>query len=289
MSTTATAPENADMAAFWNGASTRAWAEGYDRIDAMFAPVTACLFEAETPREGERVIDIGCGSGTTVLGWAELVGKGGHVLGVDIAEASVAQARARIAAAGLSQAEMALGDLTVMPLPPVAFDLAVSRFGVMFFSDPVASFRNLHSAMAPTGRLTFAVFRHPRENPFATAPIGTVRHLLPDDAIAPYVPNAPGQFGWADADHVRSILDGAGFRDVMLTPRDLAMRLGPPGGAAAAADQSMRMGPLARLGSDLSGDIKTTVHAALTAFFAGHDGPDGITLPGAIWIVQARV
>jgi len=152
---------NAREVQFWNSAATRPWAELYEPIDRLFAGLTQVILELAAPQPGERVIDIGCGSGTTVLELARRVGPTGYVLGADISQHSLEKARERITAAGLSQAEASLCDVSTHTFAADSFDLAFSRFGVMFFADPTATFINLRRGMRHSGRLTFAVFRTP--------------------------------------------------------------------------------------------------------------------------------
>src|SRR5271166_2676736 len=141
----------------------------------MFAGLTEMALDRAAPRPDEQVIDIGCGSGTTVMTLAERVGPAGHVIGVDVAAASVARARERIRAAGLAQAEVELADVATHRFPPRRFNLAVSRFGVMFFTNAIAAFANLRTALKPGGRLTLAVFRPAKENQWSTGPLAAVR------------------------------------------------------------------------------------------------------------------
>jgi ubiquinone/menaquinone biosynthesis C-methylase UbiE len=119
---------NAAQIEFWNSAATRAWADQYARMDRAVAALTKELLDLAAPQPGERVLDIGCGPGTTVLELAKQVGPGGHVLGADVSEPSVARARERIAAAGLRHAEVIVADASVHPFPPDSFELAFSRF-----------------------------------------------------------------------------------------------------------------------------------------------------------------
>jgi SAM-dependent methyltransferase len=277
---------NAREAEYWNSAATRAWAELHEPIDRLFADLTQAVLDLAAPQPGEKVLDIGCGSGTTVLELARRVGPTGHVLGVDISQQSVERARERIAAAGVRPAEVALSDVSTHTFAPNTFDLAFSRFGVMFFSDPTATFTNLRTAMKPNGRLALAVFRTPQENRWGIGPLAAVRHLLPP--ITPPGPEEPGQFSWADRARVHRILQGAGFREVSLTPHDPAMLLAGPRGAADAADFMMRVGPVARATLNASAQLQKTVRSSLEAFFQSHDGPHGVILPGAIWVVRAR-
>jgi ubiquinone/menaquinone biosynthesis C-methylase UbiE len=150
---------NAAQIEFWNSAASRAWADQYERMDRAVADLTKALLDMAAPQPGEHVLDIGCGSGTTVLELAARVGPGGHVLGADISNQSVARARQRIADAGSRHAEVIVADVSCHAFAPNTFDLVFSRFGVMFFSDPQAAFANVRRAMNPGGRLALAVFR----------------------------------------------------------------------------------------------------------------------------------
>src|SRR5688572_24405735 len=134
---------------YWNSATTRPWAEMHEVIDRLFADLTQMALDFAAPQPGERVIDIGCGSGTTVLELAERVGSTGYVLGADISEQSVEKARERITAADMRQAEVSLCDVSTHTFATETFDLAFSRFGVMFFTDPTATFINLRRGMKP--------------------------------------------------------------------------------------------------------------------------------------------
>ena len=173
------------------------------------------------------VLDIGCGSGTTLLALAERVGPSGHVLGVDIAQSSVGRARERIAAAGLRHADAICADVAAHSFAPRSIDLAFSRLGVMFFSDPTAAFANVRRALRPGGRITLAAFRRAKESPWPNAVVDTLRHLLPP--ATPPAPEEPGMFSWGDPTRVHRILEGAGFRDVSLTPIDIVMQLAGSG------------------------------------------------------------
>jgi ubiquinone/menaquinone biosynthesis C-methylase UbiE len=277
---------NAREVEWWNSAQTRAWAEEHEAIDRLFAGLTQVALNLAAPQLGERVIDIGCGSGTTVLELASRVGSSGYVLGADVSKPSVEKARERIVAAGVRQAELTLCDVSTHIFPANCFDLVFSRFGVMFFAEPVATFTNIRKAMKPDARLALAVFRTPQENKWATAPLAAVRHILPP--ITPPGPEEPGEFSWADAARVHRILESAGFQDVSLTPHDPVMPLAERGAAAEAASFMFRVGPVVRAMSDASEQQRKEVRAALEAFFRSHEGPQGIVLAGAIWIVTAR-
>jgi SAM-dependent methyltransferase len=270
---------------YWNSAATRPWAEQHERTDRALATLATTALNLAAPQPGEQVLDIGCGSGTTVLELAARVGPLGHVLGADVSELSVVRARERIAAAGLRHAEVIEADVATHPFVAGRFDLGFSRLGVMFFGDPTAAFTNVHRAMKPMGRLVLAVFRPARENPWTSAPVSSVRHLLPPMPLP--APDAPGMFSWGEPARVQRILEGAGFREILLTSIDLEYQLAGAGGAAEAAEFALMFGPLTRM-SGLSAEQREAVRSTLENFFQSYVTPQGVALPSAYWIVQAR-
>ena len=272
----------AQQRAFWNSEATRRWVTEQTRIDRLFAAVTDAAIAAAAPKPGESVLDIGCGTGTTLLRLAEAVGPGGQAMGVDISAQQLALARQRIA--GTKQASVTLDDAGTHDFTPATFDLAFTRFGVMFFADPVAAFTNIRRALKPAARLALAVFRPGPQNPWATASIAAIRHLVTPPA--PPGPEEPGQFSWGDPARVHRILEGAGFRDVTLTPLDVAITIGAS--AAEAAEFAMFIGQGARLLQDVPATTRDAARTAFETFFKAHEGPGGVSLPGGLWLVSAK-
>jgi SAM-dependent methyltransferase len=275
---------NAPQAEFWNGPLTRAWARQHERIDARFAPILDLLLARAAPRPGASVLDIGCGSGTSTIALAERVGPGGRVVGVDIAAASVEVAQRRMAAAGLTQAEVLLADAATHPFPPAGFDLLVSRFGVMFFLEPVAAFAHLRAALKPGARVALAAFRAGTENRWTTGAMAAVQDLVPPPP--PPGPEEPGQFAFADPTRVERILRGAGFAAVALTPEDVPMPLGAD--VAEAADFAMTLGQVSRALQDAPDTLREVVRDRLRSFYRAAEGPAGVVMPAAIWLVTAE-
>jgi SAM-dependent methyltransferase len=188
-----------------------------------------------------------------------------------------------IAEAGLAQARVLLADAATHPFAPAGFDLLFSRFGVMFFLDPVAAFGHIRGALRPGAAVVLAAFRSPAENAWATGPVGAVRHLLPP--VAPPGPEDPGQFAFADPARVRRILTGAGFRDVALEPADVPMRLGAD--AAEATDFAMTIGAASRAVAGLAEAERDAVRQGIAAFYQAREGAAGVVMPAAIWLVTA--
>ena len=278
------AMRNAEQVEYWNGRVGETWAGMQDRMDRALTPVTAALLAAAAPALGDDVLDVGCGSGETSLALASAVGEDGFVTGVDISVPLLAAARARTA-------DLAL-DIEFVEADAAGFDeggrdLIVSRFGVMFFDDPVAAFANLHRLALAGGRLAFACWQPPARNLWATLPLDLLGDLLPDAAIAD--PYAPGPFAFADPDRVGAILAAAGWRDIAFAPCDFAMLTGDGDDPAAAATQfALRIGPAARAVREAGPDVIVEAKRRLQQAFGAHVADGVVALPAAAWIVTAR-
>lgn len=282
-----TSGANAGQIETWNGTTGEKWVAHQDRLDRMLAPFGEKLLEAAHVRAGEHVLDIGCGCGVTTLDVARPAGAGGHALGVDISAPMIARARDRAAAEG-STATFELADASSHAFAPGTYDLVVSRFGVMFFDDPVGAFANLHTALKQTGRLVFVCWRPLGENAWVSVPLrAALAHVAPP---APPPPGTPGPFAFADKAHVTGILESAGFREIALTPFDATLTLGAsgPGAMDEALLQTSEIGPVSRLLADQPDEVRARVRASIREALAEHLTANGMSLGGAVWIVTAR-
>jgi SAM-dependent methyltransferase len=273
---------NAQQIEYWNGPAGERWAAAQDRIDHHLGLITEMLMAFAAPAAGERVLDVGCGGGTTALLLRERVGTGGAVTGIDISAPGLAVARAR-AHAAMADVAFVEGDASAYEFQPV-FDLAFSRFGVMFFADPVAAFANIRKALTPAGRLAFVCWRTFKENEWAFAPYNAARDLLPPQE--PMDPHAPGPFAFADDERVRSILDQVGFAKVVVKPHDTTVNLGAS--VEDAVTEALTIGPLARAAADLDDAARQNIREAISPVLARYETPYGITPPAAVWLVSAR-
>ena len=275
---------NADQIAYWNGPGGQHWADRQQVQDIVLAPVSEVLIDRARAGAGERIVDVGCGCGATAIALGQKVGPTGHVLGIDISAPMLARAR-QLLTPGLP-VEFALADATVYPFVPASFDLVVSRFGVMFFAEPVLSFANLRRALRPTGRLTFACWRDPRENPFFMAPLQAVYKHVPK--LPRPEPEDPGPFSFASEERVRRILGEAGFQGIEMEPCNLALDVAVGRGLDVAVQSALEIGPAARALAEQPPDVVAaatdSIREALAVYLSGPSVP----LPASIWIVTAR-
>jgi len=275
---------NADQIAYWNGPGGQRWADRQQSQDILLAPVADLLIDRARAKAGERIIDVGCGSGATSIAFAQKVGPTGHVLGIDISGPMLARAR-QVAPAGLS-VDFVLADATVYPFDPASFDLLVSRFGVMFFAEPARSFANLRRALKPAGRLAFACWREPRENPFFMASLQAVYKHVPK--LPQVGPEEPGPFAFASEARVHRILGEAGFQGIAMEPCNLALDIAVGRGLDAAVQGALEIGPAARALAEQPPEVVAaathSIREALTPLVRGQSVP----IPAAIWIVTAR-
>ncbi len=279
---------NAAQIDYWNGDVGRRWAEMQDRLDGMMLAVAALAIEAAAPKPGERTIDIGCGCGATVLELASAVGSSGQVTGFDISQVMLDVASRRIAAAGFGQARVVLADAASYPFEPQSADLVFSRFGVMFFDAPVEAFAALKKALKPGGRMAFVCWRAQNENVWVTVPMAAAKPFLDAEDETPPDPYAPGPFAFADAGRLRAILTEAGFSSIEIAPADTLLPLAATGDLKAAAGLVTRVGPVSRALKAVDDARRVKAEAAVAEALAHHDGPGGVSLPAAIWVVTAR-
>lgn len=271
----------------WNGDSGERWAANLTRLDLMLEDFGRAAIAAAKARPGEQVLDIGCGSGTTSFTLAQQVGPSGHVLGVDISEQLVEIARAAIPDG--APVVFRCADAATAALPHGQFDLLFSRFGVMFFNDPVAAFAHMRVALKPGGRAAFICWRGAQENDWVRLPMAAIRDIVQP---APADPNAPGPFAFGDRRRLADILAAAGFTAIDIAPFDTALSYGRGASREAAVDDALDMafqvGPLSRALADQSDDVRRRAADAVRAAFARRPGETSVLIDGAAWLVTAQ-
>jgi ubiquinone/menaquinone biosynthesis C-methylase UbiE len=277
--------QNADQIAYWNGVGGQRWARRQPVQDILLQPIADLIIDRAKIKTGERVLDVGCGSGSTTFSFARAVGASGHVMGVDISAPMLAVAR-EVMPAG-SPVEFALADATIYPFAPESFDLLASRFGVMFFADPALSFANMRKALRRTGRLAFACWREARANPFFMVPLQAAYQHVPK--MPQMGPEEPGPFAFASEERVRRILGAAGFSEIAMEPVDLALDVAIGGGLEAAVKSAVEVGPAARALTDQPPELVAAATQAIREALRPYVRGESVPLDACIWIVTARV
>lgn len=264
---------------YWNGKAGQTWVQRQDRIDGMLTPITQALLARAAVAPGERVVDVGCGCGTTSI---ELVRRGALVFGVDVSEPMLGLAKQR--ATGLKGIAFKRADAATQPFTP-DHALVLSRFGVMFFAAPEAALRNLRTGLIPGGRLVFVCWQAMAENAWMSTAGQAVMPFLPKPA-APPDPHAPGPFAFADRARLRGLLERAGYERIEIDDFRTLLHVGNDLDQAMAFQQDV--GPVARALAELEGGNRERALAAAREALAKHLGPAGIDLGAACWLVSAR-
>jgi SAM-dependent methyltransferase len=279
--TTGPAP-NAAQIDYWNAAAGKTWAQYQESLDRQIEPLGLEAMRILAPMPGQRILDVGCGCGQSSMELAVRVGASGSVLGVDLSVPMLEVAHRRLIADPLGGLEFRQADAQSADLGAAVFDAIYSRFGVMFFSDPVAAFLNIRRSLKRGGRMVFVCWRPLQDNPWMQIPFQAALPFLPPPA--PSDPAAPGPFAFADPDRVRAILASAGFHSVSTLPFDALIGGGDLDQTLAL---TMRLGPLGtalREHPERKGRVEAAVRNALSA----HATARGVLMPGAVWIVIAH-
>lgn len=270
-----------EQALLWNGLAGQAWVEAQEFLDQMFKPFEDLLADAVAAASARSVLDVGCGTGSTTLAVARRLGAEGRCVGIDISDPMITLARARAEREG-TPASFIVANAQTFPFEPASFDMVVSRFGVMFFDDPVRAFANLRRAASADAELRFIVWRSAAENPFMTTAERTAAPLLPN--LPTRRPGAPGQFAFADQRLVQGILEESGWAGITIRPIDVtctfpekdmahyAIRLGPLGLILHQADDRTRK------------EVVEKVRAAFDPYVHGAE----VRFTAACWMVSAR-
>jgi SAM-dependent methyltransferase len=272
---------NAAQVEYWNASAGDTWASLQELLDRQIAPLGQEALRALAPAEGEHIIDIGCGCGETSMDLAARVGVTGRIVGVDISKPMLDVARRRPIPQGVPRPEFREVDAQVGDLGRRVFDAAYSRFGVMFFSDPVAAFANIRASIKERGRLAFVCWQALAQNSWMREPLEAAAPFLPPTVATD--PTAPGPFAFADPGRLRGILVAAGFGSISIDP--FHTRVGA-GELEEALRLALRVGPLGsalREQPHLQADVIDAVRKLLSRYATS----SGVLMPAAVWIVRA--
>jgi SAM-dependent methyltransferase len=276
---------NEEQIRHWNEVAGPVWVERQDILDRMIGSFGVKALDGTRFKAGESVLDVGCGTGQTTVDIARRVAPGGRVVGLDISRPMLAAARRRQTPSGAVSIDFREGDAQVAPIERGAFDVVFSRFGIMFFADPVAAFKNLQGALRPTGRLAILCWQGLPRNPWVAGPVQALAAVLPMPAPPP--PGAPGPFSMGDPNRVKEILSSAGFRDIGLEGIEDDLTVGD-GRVESTVEFMLKLGPCATLLKDAPPENVAKARSTLRKYFSDIAQEGKVKQRGATWLVTAR-
>jgi SAM-dependent methyltransferase len=269
-----------EQTTLWNGPAGRAWVELQQLLDQMFQPLEGMLVDAVSAASATRVLDVGCGTGSTTLAVARRLGARGSCVGFDLSAPMIAVARARAEREG-TPATFIVGNAQDHTFERAEFDMLISRFGVMFFEDPVRAFANLRRAARDGAVMRFIVWRSAAENPFMTTAERAAAPLLPN--LPPRKPNAPGQFAFADRRRVHSILEESGWTEIDLRPVDVTCSFP----AKKLSHYETRLGPVGMVLQEADDQTRAKVTEVVGAAFEPYVHGEEVRFTAACWMIAA--
>lgn len=279
--------DNSEQFAYWNGEGGKRWAKDDATMARLLEPVCLALLDHARIEGFHSALDVGCGGGSQTDLLARRLGGGAKVLGVDISAPMLAVAASRAGAAreGRAAVEFMQADAAGHPFAPASFDLIFSRFGVMFFDDPVAAFTHLHGALRPGGRLVFCCWQAMKDNEWMRVPVqAALQHVPPPPKADPH---APGPCAFADGERLCRILSQAGYHDIDLHAWLTRLHPSTASDPDAAARDLARVGPVSRLLAGQPDDVLEKAYGSLAAALAPHFLDGRLELGAAAWFVTA--
>lgn len=275
---------NADEIRFWNQRGGEQWRTHQHALDTLFREITEEVLSLAAAGAGECAIDVGCGNGDTTAALAHHVGDAGTVHALDVSTSLLDDARARLARAAITNVHLIEADAQVATLGLHA-DVVVSRFGVMFFSDPVAAFTNLRAHTCPGGRLAFAAWGEIEDNPWFADPLEAAVAQL--GAVPPRDPRKPGPTAFGDSDYIQRILAAAGWSDIAIVSREVGLHVA--GSAQTAAELASGLGPVSRVYREYPPTEvdRAAIVERVRAAFEGGEHDAGTRVPAHIHFVSA--
>jgi SAM-dependent methyltransferase len=271
---------NADQIALWRGRLGVKWAENHRALDGMLTGLTDVLVRQAGPVTGKRVLDVGCGTGETCNLWLD---QQAQVTGLDVSPDLLAIAHE----VTRGRATLVEADASVWK-GEETFDLAFSRFGLMFFNEPQQGFSNIGSNLRPGGQLVFCCWRSVSQNPWVTAPLSVVQDLFPAKAVSASAQStySPGPFALSEIGFVSSLVETAGFERLEVRQHDFPVVFSNHGVEAAAAF-ALQMGPTAAALNGAEDSVRRQATGRLEQLFARYEHDGLVALQGSAWVVVA--
>src|SRR5262245_58480181 len=270
-----------EQAKLWNGRGGRAWVDEQELLDRVFKPLEILLVEAVAADTRRQVLDVGCGTGSTTIAVARALGPHGRCIGIDISELMVTAARARAEWEGIA-VRFICANAQEHTFDPASVDMIISRFGVMFFNDPVRAFANLRRAATDNAHARLIAWRSPAENPFMTTAERAAAPLLPN--LPARRSDVPGQFAFADRDRRHSILAKSGWSEIDIRPVDFD---------CAVPEKDLvryvtRLGPVGQVLQETDDETRARVIGAVLPAFDTYIDGGILRFQAACWVINAQ-
>ena len=270
--------DNQQQIEFWNGDAGKKWVGDQEKMDQMLNPLSDVAIDIAEPQFDERVMDVGCGCGATTV---ELARRGAKVWGIDVSAPMLSRARER----GEEYPGMVFTEADASSYEfSSEQQLIFSRFGVMFFANPVEAFTNLRSALVPRGRMVFLCWQAANKNEWISRVGQAVKKFLPEPTDVPD-PRAPGPFAFAEQPYLEGILSQAGFQNVEFQSLSIDLKLAST--VEEALDFQSNIGPLSAVIAQLEGKIRDEAMNEAKEVLQDSMSAEGIKLGSAVWLVTA--
>ena len=276
--------KNIKQKQFWSGAGGDVWVDKQREMDIMLNPLGQKAIGQLILEEHTKILDIGCGCGATTIEIAKMIPKG-HVTGLDISIPMLDRAEKFASEMSLSNIDFQVKDVQTEEINSNHYDIAFSRFGVMFFEDPYEAFKNINQAIKENGQLVFVCWQNPSLNPWQSLSLQVIKEYL--DLPSP-PPKSPGPFAFEDKDYIEDILKGSDFKDISIADNqeDIVMFSGKS--IREACEDYLTINPVVTEMLKNSGnELKEEILEALIAKFSSFHNNDGLLFPSATWIVSA--
>ena len=277
--------KNIKQKQFWSGAGGDVWVDKQREMDIMLNPLGERAIQELNLTGEKKILDIGCGCGATTLEIAKAVTQG-EVIGVDISEPMLERATQTASDMALTNISYQVKDVQVDEMPNNYFDIAFSRFGVMFFEDPFEAFNNINHSLKDDGQLSFVCWQHASLNPWQSLSIQVIKEFL--DLPAP-PPKSPGPFAFEDKSYIEEILNASGFRDIEIkdNQEDIVMFSGKS--IREACEDYLTINPVVtEMLKNSPSELREEILEALIGKFSNYHKDDGLLFPSATWIVTAK-
>ena len=277
--------KNIKQKQFWSGAGGDVWVDKQREMDIMLNPLGERAIQGLDLSGEKKILDIGCGCGATTLEIAKAVTQG-EVIGVDISEPMLERATKTASDMMLTNTSFQVKDVQVDEMPRSYFDIAFSRFGVMFFEDPFEAFKNINHSLKDNGQLSFVCWQHASLNPWQSLSIQVIKEFL--DLPAP-APKSPGPFAFEDKSYINEILTESGFRDIEIkdNQEDIVMFSGKS--IREACEDYLTINPVVtEMLKNSPTELREEILEALIGKFSDFHNNEGLLFPSATWIVTAK-